>query len=154
MFNDAETLRVLHWQPAKDRWEAIPWEAWAAFRGHEAPSVGLPGISGGVHYFVVCVYDGALPVNIIPHKYLIEADGSMGAANFGGLTREEREDFDRLMIAKTLSPRDEERLNEIRRKAGKVLLPPRESIRALVVALPQLPESGSAAARRLSELIA
>jgi hypothetical protein len=142
--------KVLHWLPGEDRWEAITWDAWSAFRGILSPSIGLPSIAGGVHHFAVIVFDGDDPVNIITHKYLIEPDGSVGHDNFGGLTKEEREDERRIMTARELSPDDEARLNQIREKLSKVFEPPRESIAALKWALPRRPPPGSAAERFLS----
>ena len=79
-------MLILHWLPQEDRWEAITWDAWSAFRGSLTPSIGLPGVLGGIHHFAVVVLDGTEPVNIIPHKYLIEPDGRIGRTNFGGLT--------------------------------------------------------------------
>ncbi len=137
--------KILHWLPQEDRWETISWDAWAAFRGIPAPSIGLPGLSGGVHHFAVVVFDGTEPVNIIPHKYLIEPDGGIGRDNFGGLTKEEREDERRILVAHELTPADEERLNQIREKLGKVYELPRESIAALKWSLPARPKAGSAA---------
>ena len=46
-----------------------------AFRALQAPAVGLPGVSGGIHYFIVCIHDDRVPINPIPHKYLIEPTG-------------------------------------------------------------------------------
>ncbi|HEY4846637.1 MAG TPA: hypothetical protein VIH87_02305 [Methylocella sp.] len=144
-------IKILHWLPQEDRWETISWDAWSAFRGILAPSIGLLGLSGGIHHFAVVVFDGTEPVNIIPHKYLIEPDGSVGRDNFGGLTKEEREDERRFMTARELTPNDTARLNQIREKLGKVYELPRESIAALKWTLPVRPQAGSAAERFLSQ---
>jgi hypothetical protein len=66
-----------------------------AFRALQAPAGGLPGVSGGIHYFIVCIHDDRVPINPIPHKYLIEPDGTIGHNNFAGLTRQERDDYGR-----------------------------------------------------------
>ena len=144
-------IKILHWLPQEDRWETISWDAWSAFRGILAPSIGLLGLSGGIHHFAVVVFDGTEPVNIIPHKYLIEPDGSVGRDNFGGLTKEEREDERRFMTARELTPNDTARLNQIRETLGKVYELPRESIAALKWTLPVRPQAGSAAERFLSQ---
>ena len=146
-----DDTKVLHWLPDEDRWEDIPWDAWAAFRGIMAPSVGLPGISGGIHHFMVVVFDGDTPVNLISHKYLVESDGTVGDDNFGGLTREERDDYSRIMIARESTAEDTARLNSIRDKMGPAIEAPRESIAALRWALPKRPPDGSAAARYLRQ---
>ena len=116
-----------------------------------SPSVGLPRISGGVHHFAVIVFDGEEPVNIISHKYLIEPDGSIGRDNFGGLTKEERDDERRFYAAKEVSAEDHARLDQIREKMGKFYDPPRESIAALKWSLPSRPKAGSAAERFLAQ---
>jgi hypothetical protein len=110
-----------------------------AFRALQAPAVGLPGVSGGIHYFIVCIHDDRVPINPIPHKYLIEPDGTIGHNNFAGLTRQERDDYGRLMIARKEGPGDRDRLNEIPRKMGKVYYPPKDSIYALMCVLPKSP---------------
>jgi hypothetical protein len=144
--------QVLHWLPNEDRWEPIMWDAWMKFRGLMEPAVGLPGISDGIHYFIVCVHDNDVPLNIIPHKYLTEPDGRIGPDNFAGLTRGERDDYSRLMLARKYGPGDENRLDEIRGKTGRVYRPPKESVTALMRVLPKTPRPGSAAARFLDEV--
>jgi len=143
----ADHMHVLHWLPIEDRWETISWDAWGAFRGILAPAVGLSGISGGVHYFIVCVHDDGVPVNLIPHKYMIDPDGRIGADNFAGLTKAERDDYNRIMLAREYAPGEEDRLNAIRQKMGHVYYPPRGSHSALLRALPKRPRLDSAARR-------
>jgi hypothetical protein len=139
-------VRVLHWLPDEDRWEVIPWNDWIAFCELGATFRTIPSVGGGIHYFIVLIHDDDLPINLIPHKYLIDLDGRIGRDNFGDLTRQEREDYDRLMIARELGPRDEERLDEIRKKLGNVQLPPEESLDALKRTLGREPKGDSAAA--------
>ena len=149
-FEDGQ--QVLHWLPGEDRWELIAWDPWMAFRAIMEPFMPLPGVSSGIHHFIVCIHDDGAPVNLIAHKYLIEPDGRIGADNFAGLTRDEREDLNRLMIVREYGPGDEERLNEIRGKMGNVHYPPPESFYALVRVLPKSPLPESLAARFLDEL--
>jgi hypothetical protein len=143
---------VLHWLPEEDRWELIGWEDWTAFRGIMAPSIGLPGIAGGIHYFIVCVHDDGTLVNLLPHKYVIELDGRIGPHNFPGLTREERLTYSQIMLARESNPKDKARLDEIRSKMWDVFLPPPESIPALRRALPKPPKAGSLAQQFMEEI--
>jgi hypothetical protein len=113
-------------------------------------SIGLPGIAGGIHYFVVCIHDDGAAVNLISHKYLIEPDVLMGADNFAGFSRDDGTDYTWLMVAKQHSAEDEARLDELRQKMG-VYRPPRESIAALRRALPKPPQPGSLAHRFFQE---
>jgi hypothetical protein len=142
---DTDHMYVLHWLPDKNRWEPITWAAWTAFRGMFEPFVAIKGILGGIHYFVVCVLDEDATVNIIPHKYLIQPNGQIGPDNFNGWTKEEREDYSRLMVAREEKPGDAERLDEIRNKAGNAFYPPKESLYALANALPNPPIPGNPA---------
>jgi hypothetical protein len=91
---------VLHWRPEENRWVAIGWDDFCAFRELFTPFRPLADVGSGVHYFVVCICAGEQTWNIIPHKYLVEPSGKLGADNFYGWNREEREDFNRLMVAR------------------------------------------------------
>jgi hypothetical protein len=150
MFEDGH--QVLHWLPAEVRWELISWDAWSKFRAISIPHEPLPGVTGGIHHFIVCIHDDGAAVNLIPHKYLIEPSGKIGPDNFAGLTRKEREDYDRLMLVRQYGPGDHERLNEIREKMGKVNYPPPESREALQRVLPKAAVKDSLASRFLNEL--
>jgi len=132
--------QVLHWLPAEDRWEAISWDDWLQFRELKHPFMPLPEISGGIHYFIVCIHDDSTPINLIPHKYLIDPDGHIGSDNFAGLTAEERDDYNRIMMLPKYGPGDEDRLKEIRGKMGEIgniYFPPTESFFALILGLSQ-----------------
>jgi hypothetical protein len=67
--------QVLHWRPAEDRREPVSWDDWLQFRELKQPFIPLPGVKGGIHYFVVYIHDDSTPINLVPHKYLIDADG-------------------------------------------------------------------------------
>jgi hypothetical protein len=101
---DEDHMRILHWKPEADRWEDIPYDKWMAFRGLGTPFVPLSGVTGGIHYFIVSIHDDGVAVNLIPHKYLIEPDGQIGRDNFAGLTRQEREDYQRIMVVPRYGP--------------------------------------------------
>ena len=84
--------------------------------------------------FVVCACGEEQTWNIIAHKYLVGPDGQIGRDNFYGWNREEREDFNRLMVAREFKPGEEERLRQIQAKGGFAMYPPRESLYPLVFA--------------------
>lgn len=142
---DSNGMHALHWRKEDNRWEEIEWDDFLAFRECFAPFKPLPGIAGGVHHFVVCVCGEGRTYNIIPHKYLVEPTGRIGRNNFYGWNREEREDFDRLMIAREHRPGEYERLREIQKKGGKAMYLPKESLYSLVLALPFPPSKQCAA---------
>lgn len=147
-------MRALHWLPEKNRWEPIDWEAFMAFRAFNVPFEPPPGVTGGIHHFVVLVADEEQTFNIIPHKYLVEPTGQIGADNFYGWTREEREDYSRLMIAREFKIGEHERLRAIQEKAGNAMYPPKQSLYALAHALPVPPRENSAATRFLDAIAA
>lgn len=147
-------MRALHWLPERNRWEPIDWDAFLAFRELMVPFAPLPSVTGGIHYFVVVVADEEQTFNIIPHKYLVEPTGRIGADNFYGWTREEREDYSRLMIAQEFKVGEHERLRAIQEKAGNAMYPPKQSLYALAHALPAPPRESSAATQFLDAVAA
>jgi hypothetical protein len=149
--SDLETI-PLHWNADASRWERINWDDFVAFRAISEPFKPLPGIHGGIHYFAVCVCEAGETVNIIGHKYLVDPDGCIGAANFEGWTREELADYRRLMTSIEEKPGDAERLNEIRAKGEDAYQLPRESFYPLLQALPFPLGKNSAAERFLDTL--
>lgn len=149
-----ERVLILHWLPNEDRWESISWNDWVAFRGVFETGKGLARISGGIHHFVVCVPDDdGIPVNLIPHKYLVEPDGTIGYDNFPGLTREERMDYSRIMSAVIEGPNDRELMSAIRNKMGATINPPKASAYSLIRAIQKSPIAGSAAEDFLREML-
>jgi len=142
---DNDGMHALHWKPGKNRWEEVGWDDFLAFREFLTPFKPLPGVTSGIHHFVVCVCGEGQTYNIIPHKYLVEPSGKIGRDNFYGWNREEREDFNRLMIASEHKPGERERLREIQEKGGKAMYPPKESLYSLVLALPFPPSKECAA---------
>ena len=137
---EPDDVQVLQWLPDQDRWQPISWQQWQAFRsGH-----GLPSIAAGIHHFIVAIHDDdGQPVNLIPHKYLIEPSGRISRDNFSGLNRREREDYQRLMLARTMTPDDQARLDAIRQKRWPAMLPPPQAMAALrrALAKPAQPNS-------------
>ena len=145
-------VKVLHWVPDKDCWEEILLSDWSQFRGILSTPVGLPGLSGGIHYFIYCIHDGGAAISLIPHKYMLEMDGTIGPDNFAGLTKAERDDYHRLILTLSFGPGDEKRLNELRNKMEGVNDPPANAYNALLRALPKPPATGSLAETFLKEL--
>lgn len=149
---DEDSMHVLHWLPDENRWIEVGKNDFSAFRELCVPFRPLPGVAGGVHYFIVCACDESETVNIIPHRYLVEPSGRIGRDNFSGWTREEREDFNRLMLTRELKPSDQEKLHATRAKGGHAMYPPRNSLYPLVHALPYPPARNSPATRFLDEV--
>ena len=143
-------MQVLHWLPEEDRWELIGWADWVA--SVWPPQACLPGVPAGIHYFIVCIHHDGVPLNLIPHKYLVEPDGRIGADNFAGLSRTERDDYRRLMLLREPHSSDMAQLHELRQKMRAANFPPRGSLEALQRALPQAPKITSFAHRFLAEL--
>jgi hypothetical protein len=146
---------VLHSLPEENRRETISWDSWVAFRGVFQEQVPLPTVGGGIHHFMICVLDDdETAVNVIPHKYLIEPNGSIGRDNFAGFTKEDREEDMRLMRLREFGPGDRERLDQLHRKMEIAYAPPSDSIIALLRALPTAPRADSTADRRLRSMLA
>jgi hypothetical protein len=109
--------------PDEDRWEPILWPDFMNFRGLGDKTVPLPGVGAGIHYFLVCIHDNGAAVNLIAHKYLIEENGSIGPALFSGFTKEERADYNRLMVQLKITPEEESRIRFLQEKGGNSPLP-------------------------------
>ena len=95
---------VLHWLPEQDRWEPMDGIV-AGVPGmgctrQRSASVASP-FDAGIHHFVVCIYgdeideivfkmfdgpNGVGPMNVFPHKYIIDAEGVFENVD-DGLTR-------------------------------------------------------------------
>jgi hypothetical protein len=149
---DDDSMYVLHWLPDENRWVEVGRDDFSALREMFVPFQPLPGLAWGVHYFVVCICNEGETVNIIPHKYLVEPSGRIGRDNFYGWNREEREEFNRLMLASELKPGDQEKLHVIQAKGGYAMYPPRDCLYPLVRALPYPPAKSSPAVRFLDEV--
>jgi hypothetical protein len=150
---------VFHWLPEHDCWEPIAWGDWLDFKSSLKPSASmpLPGIAGGIHHFVVCIYDqrDGTPIKLLPHKYLIDPDGRIGDDNFVGFTLADRRDYERLMLAREQSPEDKERLRELRcKKIWPAHLPPKKSLPALRRTLGKAPKPDSMAQHFLEDPMA
>src|SRR5437667_9833 len=65
--------QVLLWRDGA--WHPIEWACWMSFRGIGESFVPLPEVGAGEHHFVVCAVEDGRLFNIIPHRYLVDADG-------------------------------------------------------------------------------
>jgi hypothetical protein len=146
-----DNVKILHWLPEENRWEPISWDVWSKFRGISEPGVGMPGIAGGIHYFVVCPHDGKHVINILTHKYILETDGTIGRSNLAGLTREERADYSRILVLMQQTEEDVRKMDAIHAKLGLAYDPPAESIEALKAAISLAPLAGSLADKFFQE---
>ncbi|MBX3580039.1 MAG: hypothetical protein KF723_22775 [Rhizobiaceae bacterium] len=139
----------LHWLSDRECWRRleITDEDWAAFRGLLTAHRPLDGVRGGLHHFALVVYDedNRLPVNIIPHQYIVDGEGRIVPDNMAGLTREERHDFDRIMRSGRYGPGDEARITDIRNKMSAAYKLPRGARAAIRTMLRDNPKRGSAA---------
>lgn len=140
-----EKTQVLHWLGRGQRWEEIGWAAWCAFRGMDVPFKPLRGVESGLHYFAVCAHDGVHTREIFQHKYLIDPGGKIGAADFAGLTKQERAEYDRLVSILNTSAAEQKRLNEIHAKMLKGHALPPHVVTAIRGALKFPPGAGSEA---------
>ena len=114
---------VLHWLPEQDRWETLD----CYFTPFGGPHWQPPP---GTHHFIICIYDtfgigwlvsddenfpdGAEELaNLIPHKWSVDADGTITDASKAGLTENDLKDYYRLLKMWESTPADTARLKEI-----------------------------------------
>ena len=89
-----ENTVILHWDECRATWHQLAWRDWVRFRrsddgGHSV----LVGAEAGEHYFLVCVLgDRGELANVIPHRYLLSANGRL-VHDFDGLGQSEREEY-------------------------------------------------------------
>ncbi len=90
---------VLHWDECQTSWNQLSWQDWVRFRGLGVGGLSLlAGAEPGEHYFLVCVLgDGGELDNVIPHRYVLSADGRL-VHGFDGLGEAEREEFYRIQV--------------------------------------------------------
>ena len=148
----SDKSQVLHWLADGQRWEEIRWKDWCAFREIEQPFRPLRGVNGGLHYFAVCAHDGTHTSQIFQHKYLIDPGGRIGSADFAGLTKKERAEYERLVSILNTSAGEQKRLNEIHAKMMKGHALPPHVIVAIAGALKFPPAPGSEAEQLLASL--
>lgn len=141
-----EDVVILHWVECRRGWENVPWSDWVQLRGSGEQRLPLlVGATAGVHYFVVCMLGerGEL-ANVIPHKYVMAADGRLVQA-FDGLGKEEREERARLGQLAAPTFEQSERYQELCDRGFAVNLPPPYMVPPLMKSLPGLIGAGPSA---------
>jgi hypothetical protein len=130
---------ILHWNECQREWMELPWRDWVRFRGFgEGGTTLLAGAEAGEHYFLVCVLgDGGELANVIPHRYVLSADGRL-VYGFDGLEAPEREEYCRIQTLLSPTIEDSERYNELGSCGFTANLPPLHTVHSLLRALPGL----------------
>jgi hypothetical protein len=130
---------ILHWNECQSEWMELPWRDWVRFRGFgEGGTTLLAGAEAGEHYFLVCVLgDGGELANVIPHRYVLSADGRL-VYGFDGLEAPEREEYCRIQTLLSPTIEDSERYNELGSCGFTANLPPLHTVHSLLRALPGL----------------
>ena len=94
MAGTPDSTVILHWDKCEAVWAELSWRDWVRFRGFDGGGCRLlVGVEAGEHYFLVCVLgDRGELCNVIPHRYVMSADGRL-VHGFDGLGVAEREEF-------------------------------------------------------------
>src|SRR5690348_10420614 len=118
---------VYWWDHEALRWTEVSWDKWAASTGIRAPGRPLTGIRPGDTYFAVCVIDddGSI-ANIIPHRYIIDAEGYRRRSN-EPITHEEKEIESAHYIKRETTEAEDRRHLEINEKIYRWSLPPTDA---------------------------
>ncbi|MHA6643423.1 Arc family DNA-binding protein [Mesorhizobium sp. A623] len=116
-------MRVLQWHSGD--WHPVDWDTWMRFRADDNAPVLERRMTDAQNYFVVLVFDeDRFLCNIIPHNYIFREGNFVGAA-FERLNEDERQEYNRYMIASTDTEQDRARIRDLRRKMEPALsLPP------------------------------
>ena len=138
---------ILHWDECRTAWAELPWRDWVRFRGlGEGKSSELAGAEAGEHFFVVCILgDRGELCNVIPHRYVMSADGRL-VHGFDGLEDDERKESSRIEELLLPTVEDSERYEEFGARGLSVNLPPTHSVQQLLRAIPGLAGAPSGAA--------
>lgn len=130
---------ILHWDEDRTAWGTLSWGDWVRFRGSgEGGASLLAGADAGEHYFLVCVLgDRGELANVIPHRYVLSADGLL-VHGFDGLARAEREEYHRIQVLHLPTIEDSERYNELDARGFTVNLPPLHTVGPLLRDMPGL----------------
>jgi hypothetical protein len=130
---------VYWWDIEGNRWAEVTWAAWAASSGINSPAKPLLGIRPGDTHFVVCVVDddGSM-ANIIPHRYLIDAEGYRRHGD-EPITEDENKFEREYYLKRETTEFENERHTEINQKIYRWSLPPAEAAQKLLRTLPSPP---------------
>jgi hypothetical protein len=138
---------ILHWDECRTAWAELSWREWVRFRGLSGGEFGeLAGAEAGEHFFLVCILgDRGELCNVIPHRYIMSANGRL-VYGFDGLEAAEREESSRIerLLLPTLE--DSERYQEFGARGLSVNLPPLHTVQPLLRAMPGLADAQSGGA--------
>jgi len=130
---------ILHWEQYRAAWAKLSWGDWVRFRGpYDGVPTLLAGADAGEHYFLVCILDdrGEL-ANVIPHRYVMSADGLL-VHGFDGLLPAEREEYQRIQMLPAPSVEDSDRCQELHARGFAANLPPSHTVGPLLSMMPGL----------------
>jgi uncharacterized protein (DUF1778 family) len=123
-------LLVLHWRRGK--WEPISGDDWAIFIQQKQTGPVREMLVEGSNYFALLVISQNEDLsNIVVHHYYLH-DGNVRSMLGESLTRLEKEEYDRFMLAEDLTDEEEDRLEELREKMHQDVLLPSEAFAELV----------------------
>src|SRR2546430_14893488 len=125
MAGTTDSTVILHWDECEAVWAELSWRDWVRFRGFDESGFHLlVGAEAGEHFFLVCILgDRGELCNVIPHRYVMSADGRL-AYGFDGLEAWEREESCRIEGLLLPTSEDSERYKEFGARELSVNLPP------------------------------
>src|SRR5262245_35820125 len=128
-----ESTVILHWNECRSMWAELPWSDWVRFRAiQDGMSSELAGAEAGEHFFLVCILgDCGELCDVIPHRYVMSADGRL-VYGFDGLSEWEREEWCRIEGLPVPTVEDFERHKELGARGLSVNLPPVHTVRPLL----------------------
>jgi hypothetical protein len=147
MAGDPDTTIILHWKEDLTTWTTLSWRDWVRFRGFGEGGMSLlAGAEAGEHYFLVCILgrSGEL-ANVIPHRYVLSAEGRL-AHGFDGLADAERKEYYGIQELLLPTVEDSERCNELEARGFSANLPPLHTVQPLLKVIPGLAGAQTSAA--------
>jgi hypothetical protein len=147
MAGNPDNTVILHWNEDLTTWATLSWREWVRFRGFGEGGMSLlAGAEAGEHYFLVCILgDGGELANVIPHRYVLSADGRL-VHGFDGLGEAERKEYYGIQELLLPTVEDSERCNELEARGFTVNLPPPHTVQPLLKTIPGLAGAPSSAA--------
>jgi hypothetical protein len=139
MAGNPDNTIILHWKEDLTTWATLSWREWVRFRGFGEGGMSLlAGAEAGEHYFLVCILgDGGALANVIPHRYVLSADGRL-VHGFDGLGEAERKEYCGIQELLLPTVEDSERCSELEAQGFTVNLPPPHTVQPLLKTIPGL----------------
>jgi hypothetical protein len=139
MAGNPDNTIILHWNDYLTTWATLSWRDWVRFRGFGEGGVSLlVGALPGEHYFLVCILgDRGELANVIPHRYVLSADGRL-VHGFDGLQDAERKEYYGIQELPLPTVEDSERRSELEERGFTVNLPPHHTVQPLLKMMPGL----------------